>query len=77
VGNYEIRVTKEGFQTIERKGVVLEVAREQTVDVQLAVGSTAQTVTVTEATPLVETTSSAVGSTVNEQRVADLPLQRS
>jgi hypothetical protein len=73
-GNYEVKVTKDGFQTSDRKGLVLEVAQNASIDITLEVGSTSQTVTVTEAAPLVDVTSSSVGGTVNEERVADLPL---
>ena len=74
VGNYEIRVTANGFQTLDRKGVTLEVSQEISLDLSLQVGSSAQTVTVTEEAPLVDTTTSSVGGEVTEQKVADLPL---
>jgi hypothetical protein len=74
VGNYTVRVSKQGFQTAERKGLQLEVAAEAAIDVTLQVGSTGQTVTVTEEAPLVNTTSSAVGGLVSEEKMADLPL---
>jgi hypothetical protein len=74
VGNYEIKVTKDGFSTAERKGIHLQVAQEASIDFTLQVGSTGQTVVVTEEAPLVNTTSSTVGSLVQEEKVADLPL---
>ena len=62
VGNYQVRVTHEGFQTAQRAGLTLEVAQEAVVDLILQVGSTSQTVTASpEAVPLVDTTSSSVG----------------
>jgi hypothetical protein len=75
VGNYEVRITKDGFETNDRKGLVLEVGAEAVVNVAMTVGTTSQTVEVSSSSvPLVETTSSAVGGVVDEQRVADLPL---
>ncbi len=74
VGNYQLQVMKDGFQTAQRKGIVLEVTQEASIDMVLQVGSTGQTVVVTEEAPLVQTTSSAVGGLVTEQQVADLPL---
>jgi hypothetical protein len=74
VGNYTVRVMKDGFQTLERKGLTLEVGQEAPIDITLQVGSTGQTVTVTEEAPLVNTTSSSSGAVVEEQQVADLPL---
>jgi hypothetical protein len=74
VGNYEVKVMKDGFQVEDRKGITLEVAQEATIDVTLQVGSTGQTVTVTEEAPQVNTTGSTLGGIVEEQKIADLPL---
>ncbi len=74
VGNYQVQVMKDGFQTAQRKGLTLEVTQEAAIDFALQVGSTGQTVVVTEEAPLVNTTSSSTGGLVDEQKVADLPL---
>ena len=74
VGNYSVQVMKDGFQTAERKGLKLEVTQEAAIDITLQLGSTGQTVTVTEEAPLVDTTSSTVGGLVTEDKVIDLPL---
>jgi hypothetical protein len=74
VGRYRVEVTKEGFSSLTRTGITLEVGQEATIDVTLEVGSPAQTVTVAEEAPLVQTTSSTMGGLVNEQQVANLPL---
>jgi hypothetical protein len=74
VGNYQITVMKDGFQTAQRKGITLVVAQAAEINVVLQVGSTGQTVVVTEEAPLVQTQSSTVGGLVDEQQVTDLPL---
>ena len=74
VGTYEVQASAMGFETQNRKGLVLEVTQEAVVDFSLNVGLQSQSVTVTAAIPLVNTTSSSVGSTVTQQSVADLPL---
>src|SRR5438132_4699541 len=74
VGRYRLEVTKEGFSALARTGITLEVAQEAAIDVVLEVGSPAQTVTVAEEVPLVQTTSSTMGGIVNEEQVANLPL---
>jgi hypothetical protein len=74
VGNYQVRVTKMGFQTTERKGIRLEVAQQAVMDLDLKVGSASETVSVQAEVSLIQTSESSVGSTVNEQRVSDLPL---
>src|SRR5712691_2890792 len=67
VGRYRLQVMKEGFSALTRTGITLEVAQEATIDVTLEVGSPAQTVTVAEEVPLVQTTSSTMGGLVNEE----------
>jgi hypothetical protein len=74
VGNYQVQVMKAGFETFLRKGITLVVAQDAPIDVTLQVGSTGQTVVVTEQAPLVNTTSSTLAGLLDEQSVADLPL---
>src|SRR5438132_8102718 len=74
VGRYRIEVMKEGFSALTRTGITLEVAQEATIELVLEVGSPAQSVTVAEEVPLVQTTSSTMGGLVNEDQVANLPL---
>jgi hypothetical protein len=74
VGDYEVQATKEGFSTVQRKGINLTVGSQNVVDFSLAVGQQAQTVTVEAAAAQVETTDSAVGSLVNQTQMRELPL---
>ncbi len=74
VGNYQIQVMKDGFQTAQRKGVTLVVEQDAAIDFTLQVGSTGQTVTVTEEAPQVNTTSATNGGIIDDQQVADLPI---
>lgn len=74
VGSYEVRVEHAGFRGTVRTGLTLAVGEEAVVNFTLEVGSIEQTVEVSAQAPLVNTTSGSLGSLVNEQRVADLPL---
>src|SRR5438552_3634562 len=74
VGHYRLDVMQEGFSALSRTGITLEVGQDATIDLILEVGSPAQIVTVAEEAPLVQTSSSTLGGVVNEQQVADLPL---
>ena len=74
VGNYEVRVERQGFEAAVRSGLTLTVSQEAVVNFTLQVGTAAQTVAVTAEAPLVDTTSGSLGGTVNEQKVSDLPL---
>jgi hypothetical protein len=73
-GNYRVTVTKDGFQTEVRTGIVLSVGREEVVDTALTVGSVAQSVVVNGAPPLVESTTASLGSLVDDQSIRSLPL---
>ena len=74
VGRYNLRIEKTGFSTEVQRGLILEVEQELVVNASLQIGATTQEVTVSGEAPLVNTTSSALGSMVNEQKMSDLPL---
>ena len=74
VGTYEIRVEQAGFRAEVRSGVTLTVGQEAVLNFALQVGAIEQTVEVTGEAPLVNTTTGSLGSLVNAQQVADLPL---
>ena len=73
-GTYIVRVEANGFKKMERQNVVLEVGKEVRVDLTVQPGEQTQTVTVTEAIPLVETTNATLGGTLNNADINDLPL---
>jgi outer membrane receptor protein involved in Fe transport len=74
LGHYRVRAGLEGFQSEVRTGIALTVGRHAVVDIQLQVGSIATTVEVIGEAPLVQTNESTVSYTVDEQAIADLPL---
>jgi hypothetical protein len=75
VGNYQLSVKATGFQTELQNGLVLNVGQEAVSNFTLQVGEVSQTVSVTaESTNLVDTTTSSLGSLVNQQQISDLPL---
>jgi len=74
VGQYEIRSGKAGFAEVVRTGVRLAVGQSATVDMELPVGESSQTIAVNGDAPLVGvTTESAVGL-VGERQIKNLPL---
>ena len=73
-GHYNVKVEKSGFKTMTQAGVTLDVAEEIVVNASLVVGSSEQQVTVTGEAPLVETTTSSLGGLVNDDKMAELPL---
>jgi carboxypeptidase family protein len=73
-GAYKVRAEFKGFKTTERQNIVLEVGQELRVDLSLQPGEQAQTITVTEQVPLVETTNAELGGTLQNEVINDLPL---
>ena len=73
-GTYTIRAEAKGFKKFERQNVVLEVGKEVRIDMTLQTGAQEQTVTVTEAAPLVETTNATLGGTLDNSEIVDMPL---
>jgi hypothetical protein len=73
-GTYTVRVEAKGFKKIERQNVVLEVGKEVRVDLTVQPGEQSQTITVTEAIPLIETTNATLGGTLDNTDINDMPL---
>src|SRR6059036_996649 len=74
VGVYELIAELQGFTTVNKKDIEVNVSQTQAVDFSLKVASLAETVNVTGATPLIETTSSSVGGIVDPKRIESIPL---
>jgi len=73
-GNYTVRAEAKGFKKIERQNVGIQVGQEIRVDLTVQPGEQEQTVTVTEAVPLVETTNATLGGTLDNSDIVDMPL---
>src|SRR5262245_7323987 len=74
VGTYEIEVNQTGFKKHLRKGIVVDLNQIVSIDLVLQVGTSTETIEVTGAPPLVDTTSTQLGAVVNERAVSQLPL---
>jgi hypothetical protein len=73
-GPYEVTVSAVGFTTEVRKGLVVAVGSQQTLNLVLKVGAVTQKVVVTAAAPLVQLASSAISNQVSSVTVRQLPL---
>ena len=73
-GTYTVRVEFQGFMTLERRNVTLEVGQDIRVDVSLQPGEQRQVVTVQAEVPLIETNNAELGGTIPNQVINDLPL---
>ena len=74
VGIYDVTAELQGFTTVSKQGVEVNVAQIQNVDFPLKVAQLAETVNVTGATPLIQTTASSVGAVVDVKRIESIPL---
>ena len=72
-GAYTVSVEAQGFRKIDRKGIVLETQNQLTVDLQLEVGSAAESVVVTSEVALIETATASQGQIIDNQKLVDLP----
>ena len=75
LGNYRLTITKPGFQGQVYNDLVVEAARTTDISATLKVGTINETVEVTGAAPLVETTSNAIGANINLKQIEELPMQ--
>jgi len=73
-GRYEVECEAKGFRKYVGKDNSVNVAQTLTLDIALQVGAVEQTVEVSGAAPLVESSTSDLGTVVDQKQVADLPL---
>src|SRR6187399_919141 len=73
-GSYKITVTKSGFATLIRDGVMLEVGEQVTLDLNLTIGEVSQSIEVTGDAPLLQSTRGTVSFTVDQKKIVTLPL---
>ena len=71
--DYDVTVTATGFRTAVSK-VTLTVGARQELSVALTVGEVSQTVEVTGAAPIVETTNATLSGNVESAQIVELPL---
>ena len=76
IGVYSVLFELSGFQNLRREGLRLTVGFTARVDVQLNVGALAETVTVSGASPLVDTTSTATSTELTREQLEVLPTSR-
>jgi hypothetical protein len=73
-GSYSVRAEFAGFQVLNRTGISVGVGQAVRVDVAMQPGAQTQTVTVTEAVPLINTTNEVLSSTVEAPQLSELPI---
>ena len=74
VGRYTVEVKASGFERFVQENIALTVDQTQTIEITLSVGSATETVTVTEAPPLVNTSDAVLGGTLVGEEILGTPL---
>lgn len=74
VGRYTVEVNAAGFKKFVQKNLALNVEQVLALSVVLDIGTIDQTITVTEAPPLVNVTTAELGRTVDPVEIISLPL---
>jgi hypothetical protein len=73
-GRYELSAELSGFARSVRSDITLTVAQELNLSVALRVASLEEAITVTAELPLVETSRSALGTTITTSEIEELPI---
>src|SRR5215510_12703274 len=76
-GAYKVKVEQTGFKTITVPGVEVYVGKTSALKLTLEPGNISEVVEVTAGAAAVDTTSTAIGSNLNNQLYQNIPLQRS
>jgi outer membrane receptor protein involved in Fe transport len=74
VGIYSVEVKVQGFKTQVADQVTVEVAKTVVQNFQLEVGALSEQVLVSSDVPIVETTTTSVGTVINQRTVQEIPL---
>src|SRR4051812_47283347 len=74
-GPYNLSIEQTGFKTSNRNGIVLREGDRISTDIRMEVGDTTQTVEVTAAAPLLDTSTASLGQTVDQREIRELPTK--
>ena len=73
-GLYRVTAELSGFATAARPGVEMLLGRQITLNLDMGVSGVQETVTVTGEAPLLDTTTSSIGSNIDPRQMQDIPL---
>lgn len=74
IGSYRVTVSREGFATKVLEDIALSAADRVRLRITIEPSMLTETITVTDATPLLDTGSSTLGGTIETEQVNNLPL---
>src|SRR6266566_2494192 len=74
IGTYKIKVSLQGFQTVEKRDITVNVGADVVVDFALKPGSVTETIEVASSVPVLATQDASVGQVIDSRNVNSLPL---
>jgi hypothetical protein len=74
IGQYSVTVSAPGFETTTQQNVTINMGERSNVPVTLQLGRVDQSVTVTSAPPMLQSTEGSVGETLTSQEISETPL---
>lgn len=74
VGTYQLRIESQGFKTATRSGIVVTAGSTVTVNAQLEIGATTESIEVAATLDLLQTSNAKVSTAVSNKMVDELPL---
>ncbi len=74
VGTYQVTVEKEGFETAELKGLILQSQMSARADFKMNVGAVSEHVEVTADAPMLDASNATVAAQLTTKQIDDLPL---
>src|SRR5882724_10537113 len=75
LGTYRLEVSQKGFKRFSRTGILLNAGETTTADVNLDLGELTEVVNVQGEASILRTETGALGTTVTQRTIAELPLQ--
>ena len=74
IGNYTLSASSQGFETVTRENLHLDIQQRLNVNLTLPLGSVSETVKISSAAPLLQTEDAAVSQVISTKAINDTPL---
>ncbi len=75
-GQYEVKVELSGFRQLDRKDIQLRVGQQIELTLPLTVGTVSESVQVTAETPVIDTSTTTTGATLDSELLSRIPIGR-
>jgi len=74
IGNYTLKVELEGFSTVERSNIQVQVGSANRIPFTLEIGQLTDVVQVVADTPIIQTANASIGTVIENRSIVELPL---